>query len=358
MARFLFVTWWGGGNVLPAVAIGHELVARGHEVAVLGDERVRAQADTAGLGFVATTDPARDTAELAGGVDVAVVDFMMPEVLSVLEAVPGVRTAALVHTLFAKAHDRMFDLVLAFTSLDRMNDQRLALGLDRIGHGMELLDERRVARVLLAFPAVVDSASVTPLPPHARFLGAIDEPLPTGASWVPPVVDDRPLVVVSLGTTPMDEAPVLQRVLDVAADLDVRVVATVGLHLDPAALSVPPNASVSGYVPHALVLPQASVLVTHAGLGTTVAGLRAGVPLLCLPLGRDQPGNAARVAELGAGRVLPPDAPAAELALALRGLLASGAPERVAARSVAAEIASASPPGAAADAVEELAAER
>ena len=358
MARFLFVTWWGGGNVLPVVALGHELQARGHEVEVLANERVRAQADAVGLRFVASADAAGDVRARLDGIDVAVVDFMMPEVLSVLETAPKVRTAALVHTLFAHAFDRRFDFVTTFTTVERLNDLRLDLGLDRITHGSELLDPARVDRVLLGFPAVVDDASVVPYADHMRHLGAIQEPLPSGASWRPPVDDDRPLVFVTLGTTPMGEEAVLQRVLDAATGLDVRVVATVGAHVDRSALRVPSNATVEGYVPHALALPHVSVLVTHAGLGTTVAGLRAGVPLLCLPLGRDQPGNAARVEALRAGRVLAPDASADDVAAALVALLAGDAPERAAARSVAAEIAAASPPGAAADAVEELGAGR
>jgi UDP:flavonoid glycosyltransferase YjiC (YdhE family) len=45
-------------------------------------------------------------------------------------------------------------------------------------------------------------------------------------------------------------------------------------------------------------------VITHAGLGTTMAALGHGVPLLCTPLGRDQFFNAERVQALGAGRML------------------------------------------------------
>jgi UDP:flavonoid glycosyltransferase YjiC (YdhE family) len=49
------------------------------------------------------------------------------------------------------------------------------------------------------------------------------------------------------------------------------------------------------------VLPQAAAVVTHAGLGTVHAALAHGLPLVCLPIGRDQPDNAARVEWHGAG---------------------------------------------------------
>jgi UDP:flavonoid glycosyltransferase YjiC (YdhE family) len=41
--------------------------------------------------------------------------------------------------------------------------------------------------------------------------------------------------------------------------------------------------------------------VSHAGWQTVTAALADGVPLLCIPDGRDQPDNAARVAVAGAG---------------------------------------------------------
>ena len=45
-------------------------------------------------------------------------------------------------------------------------------------------------------------------------------------------------------------------------------------------------------------------MACHGGFGTVRAGLAAGVPLAVLPLFADQPYNARRVAELGAGVAL------------------------------------------------------
>src|SRR5512144_2645034 len=42
--RFHFVTWSGGGNTTPTYALARRLVARGHEVTILGQ---RAQAEAA-----------------------------------------------------------------------------------------------------------------------------------------------------------------------------------------------------------------------------------------------------------------------------------------------------------------------
>jgi UDP:flavonoid glycosyltransferase YjiC (YdhE family) len=81
--------------------------------------------------------------------------------------------------------------------------------------------------------------------------------------------------------------------------LPVRALVTTGsveLRQEP-----PANVHVAAYVPHARVLAQADIVVTHAGLGTVHAALAHGVPLVCLPMARDQPDNAARVVWHGAG---------------------------------------------------------
>src|SRR5207248_1666946 len=46
---------------------------------------------------------------------------------------------------------------------------------------------------------------------------------------------------------------------------------------------------------------EAAVVVTHAGMGTVTRALCSGVPLVCIPMGRDQPDVAARVVYAGAG---------------------------------------------------------
>lgn len=55
------------------------------------------------------------------------------------------------------------------------------------------------------------------------------------------------------------------------------------------------------FVPHAAVLPSARVVVTHGGHGTVMKALAHGVPLVCLPFGRDQADVARRAVEAGAG---------------------------------------------------------
>jgi UDP:flavonoid glycosyltransferase YjiC (YdhE family) len=82
-------------------------------------------------------------------------------------------------------------------------------------------------------------------------------------------------------------------------------------------------------------------VVCHGGSGTVRGALAAGVPMVVVPLGADQPHNAQRVAAAGAGIAVPaPDA--ATLRAALERLLADPAFGRHA-RRLAGEIAALPP---------------
>jgi UDP:flavonoid glycosyltransferase YjiC (YdhE family) len=69
------------------------------------------------------------------------------------------------------------------------------------------------------------------------------------------------------------------------------------------------------------VLREASVVVTHAGHGTVMKALAAGVPLVCIPMGRDQKDNTARVLRLGAGMRLSKKSTPPQIAAAITEIL-------------------------------------
>jgi UDP:flavonoid glycosyltransferase YjiC (YdhE family) len=83
--------------------------------------------------------------------------------------------------------------------------------------------------------------------------------------------------------------------------LPIRGVLTTGRAVDPGDIPAPPNVQVLRAAPHRRVLAEASVVVTHAGHGIVMKALAAGVPMVCMPMGRDQKDNTARVLRLGAG---------------------------------------------------------
>lgn len=64
---------------------------------------------------------------------------------------------------------------------------------------------------------------------------------------------------------------------------------------------LPEGVYMAGSLPHSWLLPRMKAVVHHGGVGTTAAGLRAGVPNLVVPFFGDQPFWGKRVAELGVG---------------------------------------------------------
>jgi MGT family glycosyltransferase len=90
--------------------------------------------------------------------------------------------------------------------------------------------------------------------------------------------------------------------IDALAPLPIQLLVTVGRDRDPADLGpTPANVQVERWLPQADVLRYASAMVCHGGSGTVRGALAQGVPLVILPMFADQPDNAARVHELGAG---------------------------------------------------------
>ena len=147
-------------------------------------------------------------------------------------------------------------------------------------------------------------------------------PLP---NWWPN--DHWPLVYLTFGSVApaMDFFPGLYRgAIDALSALPVRVLVTVGRERDPADIGpVTPNVHVAGWVPQADVMPHAAAMVCHGGSGTVNAALAAGLPMAVVPLFADQPHNARRVAEIGAGIAVAPDQ-LMRLPDAVRSLLADG----------------------------------
>ena len=81
----------------------------------------------------------------------------------------------------------------------------------------------------------------------------------------------------------------------------MKSVVTLGHGLGADEITAPASTIVLPYVPHREVLPHVSLVVTHAGLGTVNVALEFGVPMVCMPMGRDQFANAERVVALGCG---------------------------------------------------------
>jgi UDP:flavonoid glycosyltransferase YjiC (YdhE family) len=112
---------------------------------------------------------------------------------------------------------------------------------------------------------------------------------------------------------------------DAVASVPVRVLLTLGGVIPAWSVGAPPNVTVRGYLPHGPVLPHMAGVVSHGGLSTITSALGAGVPLLCIPQGRDQHANAAQLQASGAGLAQPAGASVRQIALSVERLVADEA---------------------------------
>ncbi|MEX2400298.1 MAG: nucleotide disphospho-sugar-binding domain-containing protein [Rhodothermales bacterium] len=195
--------------------------------------------------------------------------------------------------------------------VDVFNEARRAVGLAPISSGKEILDVYHEADLRLIQTCEAFDFPITPAPENVRYVGPVlDDPDWTSGTWNDPWPDgdERPLVVVSVSSTPQNQHGVLQRTITALGRLEVRGLVTLGPAMSGETFDVPPNVVTMPSVPHTQVFPHADAVVTHAGHGTVMRALAHGLPLVCLPMGRDQNDNAARVLTKGVGLRLKPSA--------------------------------------------------
>jgi MGT family glycosyltransferase len=361
--RFLFAMWEGGGTVPPELAVASRLVARGHDVRVLGDPSIASDAASAGAHFLPWRDaPHRATRTAESEIvrdwqaltplgafarardrhafrpaslfarevrhafeqetaDVVVVDAMLFGALVGAEAT-GARVAALLpmtsflpapgrppsslglspaRGLAGRLRDRALqsagDAWLWRSCLSHLNDARREMALEPVAHPLDQL--RRVDRVLVQTSAWFDFDAPVARE-NVRYVGP-ELADPAWASGAPIAESSTPLVLVGFSTTFMGQRAIVERIVAALATLPVRAIVTTGPALDPKSFRAPPNVTVCASASHAEILPRAALVVTHGGHGTVIRALAAGVPIVTMPMGRDQSDNAVRVSRIGAG---------------------------------------------------------
>jgi UDP:flavonoid glycosyltransferase YjiC (YdhE family) len=345
---FLFATWSGGGNVAPAIGLAHALARRGHAVRFLGSPSLEDRITAVGCAFRPWTrvpivssgasleDEAVAFFDMLSGesgardlldevrredTDALVVDCMLFNALSASE-LTGLPTAALVHMLYQPWR---VGGGIGEACRGLVDETRRALGLPPLSD--ELLAAQlwdRADAALIATPSELDF-TMDPLPANARYVGPLFEPERAEWEWDLPWQPRRPdpLVLVGFSSTYMHQEDALRRTSAALAAAGVRTLVTTGPGLDGFQLDAADGLCVRRWVPHAAVLPDAAVVVTHAGHATVMDALRHSVPMVCMPMGRDQHGTAARVEAVGAGVTVAVDAGLDEIRAAVETVLAS-----------------------------------
>lgn len=370
--RFLFPTFEGGGHVPPVLLVARRLQARGHEVLVLSDEANRSQAMAKGLPFESwrrapnrqaaglADDPldewrsrwppsivkrlckavitgpsaayAEDTLETCAGFrpDLVVSNELLFGVMAAAEAqdIPLALLTANVWCFptredlppfgpgftpssapWAQRRDALVREISAGwydAGLQDLNATRKGLGLAPLTRTLQQLETARL--VLLGVASAFDFNADAPAP------FAYAGPLAEAPDWAlasggdPAMSDVLPNVLVSFSTTAQGHEHLLRRAVAALSQMPVQTIVTLGPALRDVRLAPRPNLTVSEHASHDAIVPGCDLVVTHAGHGTVIRPLSHGVPVLCLPTGRDQPENAARVTAAGAGVRLGPGA--------------------------------------------------
>lgn len=134
--------------------------------------------------------------------------------------------------------------------------------------------------------------------------------------WLESLPEDRPIVSVTLGTL-FGSIELYTAVIEAVLGTGARVVAATGLDLD----ITHPRLTTTAWVSMDRLMERSDVVVHHGGWGSTVAGLATGTPAVVMPLGADQPWQAARLASVGAAVQVDPHRIAEELPAAIESVI-------------------------------------
>lgn len=339
--RVLFSSTWGYGHVFPMVPLAQACLEAGHEVLWASNEPTRPLLEEAGVPYV------------AAGLDTQAVLEVTRRNRSHVQPLPPEERAA-----FAFPH--MFGEWATPTMTAQLLPLASGWRPDVLIHEAAELASPLVG-ALLGVPSITHSfgGAVPPaflteagarleylwseygleLPPYAGCFGggyldicpATVQPVDHGhipvRQLVRPVpwtgrpvaelpkylqVSERPLVYLTLGTV-NNHAPVLRPAVEALRELPVRLLVTVGPDGDPDALGAqPPHVTVERWVPQSQVLGHCDVVASHAGSGTFLGALAAGLPQLCLPQAADQFRNTTAGVRRGVALALGPDSASGE----------------------------------------------
>ncbi|MEU4091689.1 macrolide family glycosyltransferase [Streptomyces sp. NPDC026673] len=167
--------------------------------------------------------------------------------------------------------------------------------------GLPLVDVGNIRQPLnLVYTSSAFQPAVGDFDGSYRFVGPSIGARPADPSFPADRLPD-PVLYASLGTVFNADPRLLRTFVTALAPLGGTVIVSTG-QTDPAALGpLPANVIARRFVPQPEVLSRAALFVTHGGMNSVNEAMYAGVPMLVVPQGADQPMVAHRVTELGTG---------------------------------------------------------
>jgi vancomycin aglycone glucosyltransferase len=338
--KFVLASCGSRGDVEPFAAVGQELLRRGHDVRMAVPPNMLGFIESAGLAAVAygpdlreEMNPATDLARnlvlkkqnpismlpeviehlsqvkaekgttlrsLANGADLLLAGFNEQGLAANVAEYYGIPLAAM-H--FFPAQLLEFGWLYSRVVKETDDAQRRALGLPEApGPSMRSLEIQAYDE--LCFPGL--AAEWAEQAGRRPFVGALTLELPADA-------DDEVLSWIAAGTPPIyfgfGSAPITSPADTVAmigaacAQLDERALICSGTS-DFTSIPHFDHVKVVGAVNYAAIFPACRAVVHHGGVGTTAAGLRAGVPTLILWIWIEHPiwADAVRRLKVGSAR--------------------------------------------------------
>ncbi len=304
--RFLFVMWDGAGGTLVESRIIKKLLRRDHEVTVLGPTAIEDELRSLGCDYV--------------------LDQAMAPYSSVKDFPPDELVWLRDHLWLGPARAHAHEVVT--TAAQVRADAVVSSGY--LYGGM-------VGAQASGLPSAALCTSLYGMPYRARELQPDDPRRAFWESGLAALNDARTSLGLPELASVFEQRDALDRLLllTVAALDDETIhlpantcyvgpphgVVTLGPALRSSRFRIPENVTAFDHLPHSAVLPGAAAVITHAGHGTVMAALAHGVPMVCIPMGRDQYHVAERVASLGAGLVVDCDSTADVIGRALSEVL-------------------------------------
>jgi UDP:flavonoid glycosyltransferase YjiC (YdhE family) len=389
--RFLLSSWGSYGDLHPFLALGRGLMARGHEVTLVGHPDWATDTQVAGIRFVATDEPPRKDfirehpevlsmkwgglASLHTLVHKAIAPGFDPTMAALLAEAPGHDAIVAHHFTFpAPLVAELTGLPWATVSLapgvvpssyslPGANFHHAGRGfLGRVTNRFVWSSGKLISRFMVD-PVVNRLRAKHGLAPARDVVFSAHSPAlnlllysehfaprapdwtaekklagfcyfdPPGATLAPEVEaflqrGDAP-ILFTLGSVAVHRpGPFFQSAVEAVRVLGLRGILLVGLEENRPA-NLPDSVLAVTYAPYGLLMPRVRAVAHQCGIGTLSHTLRAGVPSIACPFAFDQPNNARRLEELGVAELLlPHEHDAVHLTEGLRRLLGGEAPSR------------------------------
>jgi zeaxanthin glucosyltransferase len=366
MSRFGIFSFTGTGHLHPLMALGRELVRRGHEVVVFQVANVEPLVCAAGLEFHRIGDRKfplgslrpldRTLGRLQGAQALAFIfeRFRQNSAIVLREGPVAVRSESIDVLIVDQAElaggsvaERVgLPFVTAICTLPLNLDANVPFfsfnaGFDTGRRAMiqnalrnswirflssrlcELVNQQRKAWGLPLNSGLDGFGS--PLAQVAQLPKCFDFPhrkLPTSFHYTGPFLDrggrreiafpwerldaSRPLVFLWMGTLQNGIERIFRIMAEACAALPVQTVISLGGGLPVEAIgSLPGDPIVVRYAPQLELLRKAALTVFHGGLNTAPESLSCGMPMIAIPVTMDQPGVAARIMWTDTGKTIP-----------------------------------------------------